>query len=182
MAAALPYPSIVFVPLDVLTAEELNQMVQNTTALANLFPANSFLDSVYPVGSVIIRADAGNYSNFLGGTWEKFAVGKTLVGVDSTDTSFNTVGKTGGEKRHTLSEAELPEISGYWRMHSQENGTGFAGAGGSAGGTTIAGKYMNNGNSATGANSIQPSFGFGSGLSHNNLQPYITVNFWVRTA
>lgn len=38
MAVTLPNPSIVFVPLDVLTAEELNQMVQNTDFLANLFP------------------------------------------------------------------------------------------------------------------------------------------------
>lgn len=41
MAANMPYPSIVFVPLDVLTAEELNQMVQNTAYLANLFPLAS---------------------------------------------------------------------------------------------------------------------------------------------
>lgn len=41
MAATLPYPSIVFVPLDVLTAEELNQMAQNITALANMFPITS---------------------------------------------------------------------------------------------------------------------------------------------
>ena len=41
MAANLPYPSIVFVPLDVLTAEELNQMVQNTAYLAGLFPVAS---------------------------------------------------------------------------------------------------------------------------------------------
>lgn len=38
MAVTLPNPSIVFVPLDVLTAEELNQMVQNTEFLAGLFP------------------------------------------------------------------------------------------------------------------------------------------------
>lgn len=181
MAANLPYPSIVFVPLDVLTAEELNQMAQNTTHLANLVP-ESLIDAIYPVGSVMIRGDNANYANFLGGTWEKFAAGKTLVGVDTTDAAFNTVQKTGGAKNHTLTQDELPRISGGWRMHSQENGTGFAGAYGAAGGTTIAGKYMNNGNSAAGANSIAPSFSFGSGLSHNNLQPYITVNFWIRTA
>lgn len=41
MAANLPYPSIVFVPLDVLTAEELNQMAQNISYLAGLFPLAS---------------------------------------------------------------------------------------------------------------------------------------------
>lgn len=38
MALPLPNPSIVFVPLDVLTADELNQMVQNTAFLAQQFP------------------------------------------------------------------------------------------------------------------------------------------------
>lgn len=38
MALTLPNPSIVFVPLDVLTADELNQMVQNTASLAQQFP------------------------------------------------------------------------------------------------------------------------------------------------
>lgn len=41
MAASLPNPNMVFVPLDILTAEELNQMVANTNFLANLFPVAS---------------------------------------------------------------------------------------------------------------------------------------------
>lgn len=38
MALALPYPSLDFVPLDVLTAEEMNQIVANYTYIANQFP------------------------------------------------------------------------------------------------------------------------------------------------
>lgn len=38
MAVELPYPSLVFAPLDKLTAEEMNQIVANYTALANVFP------------------------------------------------------------------------------------------------------------------------------------------------
>ena len=42
---SLPYPSMTFVPLDVLTAEEMNQLVANIEALAN----GSGLDSTaYP--------------------------------------------------------------------------------------------------------------------------------------
>lgn len=41
MAATLPNPSIVFVPLDVLTADELNQVCQNVSYLADLFPISS---------------------------------------------------------------------------------------------------------------------------------------------
>lgn len=43
---ALPYPSMSFVPLDVLSADELNQMVANDQYLAGLFPVQgSNIDS-----------------------------------------------------------------------------------------------------------------------------------------
>lgn len=38
MALTLPYPSLDFVPLDVLTAEEMNQIVANYTYISNQFP------------------------------------------------------------------------------------------------------------------------------------------------
>lgn len=38
MALTLPYPSLTFVPLDVLTAEEMNEIVANYTYIANQFP------------------------------------------------------------------------------------------------------------------------------------------------
>lgn len=41
MSVTLPYPSIVFVPLDVLTAEELNQLNANTQYIANQFPLSA---------------------------------------------------------------------------------------------------------------------------------------------
>lgn len=56
MALSLPYPSIVFVPLDVLTAEELNQMAQNTEFIANQFPiasANIDWTGIAKTGKVI---------------------------------------------------------------------------------------------------------------------------------
>lgn len=41
MALTLPYPDMVFVPLDILTAEEQNQLVGNIEFLANQFPLSS---------------------------------------------------------------------------------------------------------------------------------------------
>ena len=38
MALILPYPNLDFVPLDVLTAEEMNEIVANYTFIANQFP------------------------------------------------------------------------------------------------------------------------------------------------
>lgn len=41
MAINLPYPDMDFVPLDILTANELDQMVANIEYLANVFPIGS---------------------------------------------------------------------------------------------------------------------------------------------
>lgn len=41
MALTLPYPNLDFVPLDVLTAEEMNEIVANYTYIANQFPISS---------------------------------------------------------------------------------------------------------------------------------------------
>lgn len=41
MALVLPYPDLDFVPLDILTAEEMNQIVANYTHIANQFPITS---------------------------------------------------------------------------------------------------------------------------------------------
>lgn len=50
MALTLPYPGLVFVPLDILTAEEQNEIVANYTYIANQFPiAASNIDfSTFP--------------------------------------------------------------------------------------------------------------------------------------
>lgn len=46
MALILPYPNLDFVPLDVLTAEEMNEIVANYTYIANQFPiATNNIDS-----------------------------------------------------------------------------------------------------------------------------------------
>lgn len=59
MSLNLPYPSIVFVPLDVLTAEELNEMAQNTNYIADQFPLKStnidWSSSITPTGKNVIN-------------------------------------------------------------------------------------------------------------------------------
>ena len=54
----------------------------------------------YTIGSIFITTTNTNPGTFIGGTWEAFGTGKTLVGVDTSQTEFNTALKTGGE-RHT---------------------------------------------------------------------------------
>lgn len=142
-----------------LSASNLNKA---QTILLNLI-----YNAVFPIGQVIIKGDDKDYSNWLGFTWERTATGKVLVGYDSLDNDFNVIGKTGGEKTHTLTIAEMPN-------HTHTFSAKY--------GTTQAPKsvltwelncndYNNYEVSKTGEN--EP---------HNNLQPYQVVAYWKRVA
>ena len=58
----------------------------------------NFLNKIYPVGTIYTSTASTNPSSFLGGTWEAYGKGQTLVGIDTSQTEFSTAGKTGGAK------------------------------------------------------------------------------------
>lgn len=118
-----------------------------------------------PIGSIYISVINQNPSNYFGGTWEQFANGRTLVGVDTSQTEFNSVEKTGGEKNHKLSVAEMPSHNHNAYLY----GGNLASAAGRLLFETAAGQEFYNSIKSTGGD--QP---------HNNLQPYITVYMWKR--
>lgn len=124
------------------------------------------------------------------------------VGYDASTIDFNAVGKTGGEAKHILLPNEMPshnhaidppntvtDTQGNHQHTSVDGGnivttaaTNFAGLSVSAGGnpsspyTSFAGNHAHN--------LDIPSFNSGtagSSLSHNNLQPYLTLPFIVKT-
>ena len=64
---------------------------------------------IYPVGSIYITTNNQNPSEYLGGEWESFGEGKTLVGIDSSDSDFSTVEKTGGNKEIKLDNKNMPQ-------------------------------------------------------------------------
>lgn len=121
-------------------------------------------NAIFPVGQIVIKGDNEDYSNWLGFTWERTAVGKVLVGIDSTDTDFNTIGKTGGEKTHTLTVGEMPKHS-----HSALVG---------GDGDKYASPFVTNGNNLY----YVPTNEAGNNQAHNNLQPYQVVAYWKRIA
>lgn len=62
------------------------------------------LADVYPVGSIYISVVSTNPGTLFGiGTWTAFGTGRTLIGIDSGDTDFDTVEETGGAKTKALS-------------------------------------------------------------------------------
>lgn len=129
------------------------------------------ISSVYPIGSIYINAsDSTNPGTLLGfGTWASFGAGKVLLGVDTGDSDFNASGKTGGAKTHTLTTTEMPS-----HTHGLSSGSqlvAYVGSGGNIDHTS--GSTLRTGVTISSA---------GSGGAHNNLQPYITVYMWKRTA
>lgn len=126
--------------------------------------------NLYPIGSIYISVINTNPKEYFGGTWQSFGSGRVLVGVDTAQTEFNTVMKTGGEKTHTLNTNEMPRHSHTvpgW-LGSAQWAIGYVWLRAAAG----------DGNTQ-GANSTNDT---GGGQAHNNLQPYITVYMWRRVA
>ena len=129
------------------------------------------LDTVYPVNSIYISLDSTSPASLYGGTWERFGKGKTLVGVDEADTDFETAGLTGGEKKHTLTSAEIPVISGrFVQQSSHDYGLSLVVRGLVNGADT---RYM-------GIGPIVPDGTHDQG--HNNIQPYVSVYIWKRVS
>lgn len=124
-------------------------------------------DAIYPIGSIYMSVNSTNPGNLFGGTWVAWGAGRVPVGYDSSQSEFDTAGKTGGEKTHTLSSQEMPG-------HDHTIPVNNAGSGiYSGGGTTYTGNL-------TGSNAIATAITGGSG-AHNNLQPYIVCYMWKRT-
>lgn len=136
---------------------------------------NLNFDKIYPVGSVFINVSDTNPTNLFGGSWERFAKGRTLVGLDEDQTEFSTTLKTGGEKTHNLTINEMP-------THRHDNLYGDNGVRRGAGYNTSS---QHNGiiNEMGQADWESLHTGeTGGNSAHNNLQPYITVYMWVRIA
>ena len=170
------------------------------------------LDLVYPVGSIYISTNAQNPGGgadaiFPNTTWVPFGQGKVLVGVDieSSDTDFNTGGHEGGEKTHTLTDAEMPKhqhtipsmttsgttvkarhpdtptalydgTQGYLSI-SYDGYNGAANSGGSL--AYISGSSHTH---TVGSGYVTGFTPANDASAHNNMQPYITVYMWKRIA
>ncbi len=124
----------------------------------------------YPIGSIYISVNNINPTNFFGGTWERIANGRTLVGVNENDTDFATPKKTGGSKfMQKHGHALVDEKGNNWGGSFYTPGTNYADRPAIAKGST----WYSNGYTLIAQE--------GEGDS-GNLQPYMTVYIWCRIA
>ena len=77
---------------------------------------------VYPIGSIYLSVNDVNPSSYFGGTWVAWGSGRVPIGVDTSDTNFNEVEKTGGEKSHTISTNEMPKHTHSWSGTTNSTG------------------------------------------------------------
>jgi hypothetical protein len=174
-----------------------------TAALQAVYPVGS----IY-----INAASSSNPSSLLGfGTWTEFGAGRVMVGLNASDASFDTLEETGGSKdtivvSHTHTATSTVTETAH--THFIMEGAGYAY---SYANTATPGQSLSNGLNDGGAASYlmggpnsttgQPKANFGlssatatgatvattnasTGASgtNANLQPYITVKMWKRTA
>lgn len=137
------------------------------------------LNTVYPVGSIYIATSNTSPASFLGGSWERYAKGHTLIGVDEKDNDFIDATHSGGSKTQivdgTRFRARLKyDSSGRFWFEQDESAEPWT--------------------STASVNNITYDWGTGTWGSKttgvricnkqtlNNLPPFQTVYMWRRTA
>lgn len=123
-----------------------------------------FILTIYPVGSIYMSVSNINPGDLFGGVWDQIK-DKFLLSAGDKHTS----GETGGEEKHTLTEAEIPSHVHYaygWAEVADGSGT-----------YKVLGAMSEAGSGA--AYSTYPT---GSSEPHNIMPPYLTVYMWKRIA
>ena len=87
------------------------------TILSNL--KTEILNFLYPVGCIYMTTKPTNPGSLFGGTWTAWGSGRVPVGVNTSDTNFNTVEKTGGASTVALSVSNMP--SHYHTVNSHNH-------------------------------------------------------------
>lgn len=170
-----------YLPPNLLGAAAVGAFVQLTLSGNTYTVASGAGAGLIPAGAIVMwptaTAPAGwlicNGATFSGTTYPALAAalgGTTLpdlrgtfpVGKDSG--TFSTLGDTGGEETHTLTEAEMPS-------HSHLYGTSVVGSRAADG--TVHGTASYSGSYTTST--------AGSDDAHNNLPPFYVVHFVIKT-
>ena len=165
----------------------------NTTQFATTAFVTAALQAVYPVGSVYINAtSASNPSTLLGfGTWTAFGAGRVMVGLDAADALFDTAEETGGSKdavvvSHTHTATSTSTVTDPGHFHSSDsngapNGIG-AGAAYTTGYPNFPGKDTNTKTTGITVSTSTTNASTGVSGTNANVQPFIVVRMWKRTA
>lgn len=169
-------------------------------AIAKYAPMLDTMKKIYPVGSIYMSTVSTNPATLFGfGTWEAMPAGRVLLaqGKSSWGTTYNA-GSTGGEATHTLTVGEMPSHGhsastnttgnhhhgtvwtegtyNVWGLYNSSTNNRGMGAG-----NDYDNALPNTSTDGNHSHTVNIS-NTGSNQSHNNLQPYLVVYIWQRTA
>lgn len=167
-------------------------------AIAKYAPMLDTMKKIYPVGSIYMSTVSTNPATLFGfGTWEAMPAGRVLLAQGKSDwgTTYKA-GSSGGEATHQLTVGELPShghsastnTTGNhththpgWQMGEgirHQDGCSAIPQRGDQGGYNGTYTFSTAGNHS---HTITVN-NTGSSQSHNNMQPYLAVYMWKRTA
>jgi hypothetical protein len=177
------------------TAPTASSGTSNTQIATTAFVTTA-LQALYPVGSIYINAGVTtNPGTLLGfGTWVAFGAGRVMVGLNGSDSLFDALEETGGSKdaiavahTHTYSgSTSTASLTGSLQASKPPSASGIVSiqatsVGGAADGAQASGTQY--GIDASHSHTYSgTTASTGSSGTNANLQPYITVAMWKRTA
>ena len=145
---------------------------------------------MYPIGSIYMSTSSDNPSSLFGGTWEAWGSGRVPVGINSSDSNFNSVEKTGGSANAILVSHNHRPAS--YNATGSESGNYLFSTHLDWNTESVAQRRVDGGTSsdpyaltATAIGDLgQDSYTTTEGEdgTNKNLQPYITCYMWKRTA
>lgn len=167
-----------------INANNLNQII-NLTGFIQMFAGNTAPTGwLMCDGSAISRTTYSDLFTVIGTTYGSgdgsttFNLpdlrGRVGVGYKNSDTAFDTLGETGGEKNHTLTVSEIPNFT----LNVNVGETAYPVVNSAYSGATGWGAFNQGSASTTGAPLVVKNTN--GGQAHNILQPYIVINYIIK--
>lgn len=179
--------------------EEGAFFAKKVDAPAYTLNGTALIDFFYPIGSYYETSDTAFDPNTAwGGTWVKDSAGRVTVAIDTSNTALDTIGETGGNTdaiipyhNHSFTNPTIASSGAHVHTLNLRN----AGTSGSRATNNVtygaSGHDYQNSNPVVSSGSHSHSYsangsvgyaGTNGNATNANMQPYIVVNRWHRTA